>query len=128
MNITRKIEIAVIAESKEEKDKVWAFLRKLNSDIFRAANQIISDQFFQDSSEKKVIQPDKIKLEGIEKELAKNYGNLRKAEKKTEKSKFSEKIEHLIKRRINSLMKQGKKQEKRSKNFLRLGKISFLGE
>ena len=67
MNITRKIEIAVIAESKEEKDKVWAFLRKLNSDIFRAANQIISDQFFQDSFEKKVIQPDKIKLEGIEK-------------------------------------------------------------
>lgn len=46
MVITRKIELLFQERSKVRQTELWEYLRKLNYDVFLAANHIINHQFF----------------------------------------------------------------------------------
>ena len=55
MLITRKIELWVQNEDKAKRSEVWAYLRKLNNDVFRAANLIITNQHFNDFFKQRIV-------------------------------------------------------------------------
>ena len=58
MIITRKIELWISDEDKEKRIQHWQDLRELNSEIFRAANLIVSNQYFNETLENRTIDQD----------------------------------------------------------------------
>lgn len=111
--ITRKIELYVIGE-KEEKEASWKFLRKINNDVFRAYNTVVSQQFFNDSFKERILKTDdelsekNTELENAIEKITQEIKNCGKAEeKKDEKEKLIEKRKKLYKAQ-SSLSKEAR--------------------
>jgi hypothetical protein len=74
MLITRKIELWVDGEDKAKRSEVWSYLRKLNTDVFHAANLIVSNQYFNESFKQRIILTDaelKVKAKKADEEIKK---------------------------------------------------------
>lgn len=110
MIVTRKIQIAVLADDQEEKTKAYDFLRELDRNIWRAANQMISDQWFYEEFENKVMKPDQEKIKDLEQQISQLYEQRRLASEKEQK-KQDKKIEKLKKEK-NKVLSQAKKDAK----------------
>jgi hypothetical protein len=107
--VTRKIELAVLGEQ-EEKNTGWQFLRKLDREVWRAANQIISDQWFYETFEDKVVNPDQARLSLLDEQINQAYDTRRTAPEKEQKQ-IDKQIEGL-KRDRNKLLTEAKKEAK----------------
>jgi len=109
MIVTRKIQIAVLGDQ-NEKNRAWEFIRQLDNDVFKAANQIISDQWFYDAFEEKVMEVDKAKIQAIDDQI----NNLYK-DRKGLKGKQTDKVD----KNIQSLKKQKNKITSDARNSAR---------
>jgi len=86
MLITRKIELLIYEEEKEIRKERWKFLNILNSEMYRAANLIVTNQLFNDFYENRLINNDG-KLEHIDSRIRSLYRNKEKNAEEIEKLK-----------------------------------------
>jgi transposase len=102
MIVTRKIELAVIADTPEIKADNWSYLRKLDQNIYLAANEIISDKWFHEAFTDKIIAPDIITIDKLKNEIEKLKSEFTGL--KTTDSKIQKKIDNRYKQinKINS--------------------------
>ncbi|MDO1449623.1 hypothetical protein Q0590_25320 [Rhodocytophaga aerolata] len=105
--ITRKLELAVIGQS-AEKNQAWAFLRQLDREVFRAANQIISDQWFYSTFENKLVKSDALKIATMETLIEQEIKVLKEAGEDNKKRKEIEKNIEQAKKKRNELLKQAR--------------------
>lgn len=100
MIVTRKIEIAVISDSPDKKSDDWTFIRKLDQNIYLAANELISDKWFHEAFIEKIIEPDQVKIKNYQNQIV----DLKKefTGKKTNDKKLQTKIDRCYKA-INKL-------------------------
>ncbi|MGD1045510.1 MAG: transposase [Bacteroidota bacterium] len=56
--ITRKIELWINEEDTEKRKQVWRTLRQLSNDVFRAANLIVSNQYFNETFKQRIVWSD----------------------------------------------------------------------
>lgn len=98
MFITRKIELHISEPDLEKRKEHWKFLRMLDSEMYRAANLIVTNQLFNDYYENRVINKDG-SLIHIDSKIRSLYRN---------KEKNSEEI-NLLKEKKKELWEQAKK-------------------
>jgi hypothetical protein len=102
--ITRKIEIAVLAD-KDKKNNDWFYLRNLSKEVFRAANILISHNYFNDTFKSKMLKSD----EELSKEKISTQTDidaLKAKMEETDEDKLKDKITKQIekeKKHLNSL-------------------------
>ncbi|MBM4165940.1 MAG: IS200/IS605 family element transposase accessory protein TnpB [Ignavibacteria bacterium] len=85
MVITRKIELWIAEEDKTKRNETWDFLRMLDKEIFRAANVVVNNQYFNDFYEERIIQQDE-KIGDVSKKIRLLYSKLRKANDEEQQS------------------------------------------
>lgn len=94
--ITRKIQLVVVEEDKQRKNEIWSYLRKLSNDTYRAANLIISNQFFNDTFRQRIMLTDEElnqQHEKLKEEIDKLYAVLRTTDDETARAAIEAKIE-----------------------------------
>lgn len=72
--LTRKIELIVMADTPEKKSEQWAYLRKLNKDVFKAYNMVMSNQYFNELFTERILKTDpelKDKRESLDEQVEK---------------------------------------------------------
>lgn len=89
MIITRKIQLLFNEPEKTKRDELWSFLRKLNDDVFHAANMIVNHQFFNEIyKERNVIS----KIRQIDTQLKELKSKLKSTKETSEKSNLEDQI------------------------------------
>lgn len=98
MVITRKIQLIPLGDTKEERNAVWAAVRKLSKDVFRAANLVTNHQFFNELLVERMQKTDpelahrSKKLDG---DIEKLTAEMKDCKDETEKTKLAEKRKKL---------------------------------
>lgn len=89
MILTRKIELLIAEDDQDKRRDIWKYLRSVENDVFRAANLIVSHQYFNDTFRERILLTEnefKERHQKIENKIEKLTEKL-KAEKDKEKKK-----------------------------------------
>ena len=100
MKKTRKIQLLINTPDKNES---WTFIRKLENDIYRAANLIMSNQYFNDTFHERIVLND----EALKHRKEKLTKDIIKTRKKTEEENDSKK-KKILQDKLNKFRKQWK--------------------
>lgn len=109
MLITRKIELRVIGEN-GKKNNDWQYLRSLDNDVYKAANLIVSNQYFNRFFSERILLSDE-ELSSSRKKLEKEIAALKEKSKSVSEEKDIIKIKKDIDKKwkaINSLNKEAR--------------------
>ena len=55
MILTRKIELLIAEDDQDKRLDIWKYLRSVEMDTFKAANLIISHQYFNDTFKERIL-------------------------------------------------------------------------
>src|SRR3990167_8183108 len=100
MIITRKIELWVQGDTKEEKNSAWNFLRQLSRDVCKAYNLVTSNQYFNELFTERIRKTDDEladKDEKLDTEIKKLGKEIKDCKDKEGKKKLTEKRRELFK-------------------------------
>jgi small-conductance mechanosensitive channel len=89
MIITRKIQLLFNEPDKEKRAELWTFLRKLNDDVFHAANMIVNHQFFNEIYKERNILS---KIRAIDNQIKELKAKLKTTKEASEKTAIEEQI------------------------------------
>lgn len=90
--ITRKIELWIDEQDAEKRNLAWRYLRQLSNDVFRAANLIVSNQYFNDTFKQRIVWTDE-KLSEKAQEIKEDYKKTLEAKKKEADEAAAEKLQ-----------------------------------
>jgi IS605 OrfB family transposase len=110
MLITRKIELWIDEAEKEIFIEKWKYLRQLNNDVYRAANLIVSNQFFNEAFKQRIVLTDddlSAKAKDIDNEIKKFTDKIKAATNDEDKEKLKTKRDKLYKTK-NNLTKEAR--------------------
>lgn len=102
MIITRKIQLLIDEEDKEKYKDVWRYLRKLNDEVFKAANLVVSNKYFNDAFTDRILLSDE-ELSEKKEEIDKKIKEVSEKIRDTKDEKAKEKLHIKIKRFYNQL-------------------------
>jgi putative transposase len=89
MIITRKIQLLFNEPDKDKRAELWTFLRKLNDDVFHAANMIVNHQFFNEIyKERNVLS----KIRAIDNQIKELKATLKTTKEVSEKTVIEDQI------------------------------------
>ena len=89
MIITRKIQLLLIEDDKTRYNEQWAYLRTLNDDVFKAANLVVNNQFYNEIYKDRLVMAD---LQAIDKATTALKDQQKATKDKTEKDRLKEAI------------------------------------
>ena len=92
--ITRKIELWIKEEDKTRRNEIWDFLRMLDNSVYRAANLVVSHQYFNDFYEDRIVIQDE-DVGSISDQIRRYYSKLRRTKEESEKNAVKNEIEGL---------------------------------
>lgn len=109
MIVTRRLELFLVNDNKEERAKQFASLRLLDRIAFKAANEIIFDQWVLDRIVTRIAEPDQMRIENYAKQIEQLYIDLKALGKEDDYTKEQEKQAKKIKANIDSIKKKRNK-------------------
>lgn len=99
MVVTRKIEIFVLEDDNTKRKEHYTFLRNLERDVFKAANEIISDQWLVDRITTRIAEPDTLKISELESQISELYAAMKLTSDDAQQKRLEREIEATKKKR-----------------------------
>ncbi len=116
MIITRKIELWLSEDDNELRKAKWSYLKELNDEVYRAANFIVNNQYFNEILENRVIMQD-TRLIDIDSEIRKLYKSREKNKEKIDELKKIKKIRYQEAKNFYQTSKQNVTYQLTSREF-----------
>ena len=94
MILTRKIELLIAEEDESLRKNKWAYLRDLGRQVFRAANLIVSNQYFNEAFKDRILLTDEVlssKREKLDADIEKLSAKMKSEPDASKKEKLSAK-------------------------------------